>query len=414
MYSKASSITKQLQRSYSSLARDGKKEPIYLVSGGKRTPFGKFGESMKDLTPIDLAVLSSKATLQEAKITDASKIDHVIFANVLPSTTDTIYGGRHIGLKLGTPVTTPAYSVNRLCGSGAQAIMDAAHMIQRGDAKLVLVAGSESMSMAPHMVYGGRFGTRYGALQTVDMLTDTLTDKLSNTPMAITAENLATNFSVSREACDAFSLLSHTNAANAYKNGKLQGEITPVTLKKGQVTQDEHVRHNASLDDMKKLKAAFKKDGVVTAASASGVVDGGASVLVASASFCEKEGLTPIAEIVDGAVVGVEPTLMGIGPSPAIKMLLEKTGMTMKDIGLHEVNEAFAGQCLAVQKDVGIDPAKLNIWGGSIAIGHPLGATGIRITNTLARQMKDTNTKYGIASACIGGGQGIAVLLRSL
>jgi len=399
----------QYSRSFST---SSKKEKVFIIAA-KRTPFGKFGESLKDITPVELAVLSANAALKEAKITDPSKLDHVIFANVLPSTTDTLYGGRHVALKIGAPVTTPAYSVNRLCGSGFQAIIDAVNMIQRGDAKCVLATGAENMSMAPHLVYGGRFGTKYGALQTGDMLLDALTDKHGNCPMGITAENLATKFNITRDDADKFGLRSHNLTAAAYKNQKLQGEIVPVTLKKGELTQDENVRYNASLADMQKLRSSFKKDGTVTPGTASGIVDGGCSVLVASESFCIKEGITPLAEIGESAVIGVEPSLMGIGPSPAIKMLFAKTGLTLKDIDLIEINEAFTAQTLAVVKDLGLDVDRLNIWGGATAIGHPLGASGLRLATTLSRQLKDTNTKIGIASACIGGGQGIALLLRA-
>jgi len=403
--------TKTLTRAFSSAVKGGK---TFLVAG-KRTPFGKFGESLKDLSPVDLSLIASKALLKETNLANKlEKIDHVILGNVIPATTDTLYGGRHLALKLGLPIHTPAYSVNRLCGSGIQGIVDASHMIQRGEASAVLVSGTENMSLTPHLVYGSRFGTKYGSLTTVDMLLDALTDKYANCPMAITAENLAEEFKITRNDCDKFGMRSHENASAAYKNNKLQGEIAPVQLKKSELSVDEHMRLKTSLEDMAKLKASFKKDGTVTPGTASGVVDGAASVLIASEEFCQKEGLKPIAEIGEYTVVGVEPTKMGIGPSPAIKKLLAKTGLTLKQIDLIEINEAFAAQTLACVKDLGIDINKLNIWGGAIAIGHPLGASGVRITNTLARQLKDTNGKLGIASACIGGGQGIALLLKSV
>lgn len=385
-------------------------EKIYLVQG-KRTPFGKFGGSLKDITPVDLAVHASKALISEMKL-DAGKIDQVILGSVVPSSTDTMYGGRHLALKLGCRQETPGIVINRLCGSGIEAILAASRLIKLGEAQCVLAAGTENMSMVPHLVYGSRFGTKYGSLKTVDMLLDALTDQYAQTPMGITAENLSEKFSITREQCDVFSLQSHKRAAQAYKDGHLQGEIAPVPLRKGVCAQDEHYREDASLEEMKSLKSTFKTDGVVTAASASGIVDGAAAVIVASESFVKKEGLTPLAEIVDGFVIGVDPTIMGIGPSPAIKGLLKKNNLKLEDIDLFEINEAFAGQALSCMKDVNIPQDKINLWGGAVAIGHPLAASGVRIANTLARQLKHFNKNYGIASACIGGGQGIAVLLK--
>lgn len=385
-------------------------EKIYLVQG-KRTPFGKFGGSLKDVTPVDLAVHASKALISEIKL-DPAKIDQVILGSVVPSSTDTMYGGRHLALKLGCRQETPGIVINRLCGSGIEAILSAARLIKLGEASCVLAAGTENMSMVPHLVYGSRFGTKYGSLKTVDMLLDALTDQYAQTPMGITAENLAEKFTVTREQCDVFSYNSHLRAAKAYKDGLLQGEIAPYPLKKGVCDKDEHYRDDASLEEMKGLKPTFKTDGVVTAASASGIVDGAAAVIVASESFVKKEGLTPLAEIVDGFVIGVDPKIMGIGPSPAIKGLLSKTNMKLSDIDLFEINEAFAGQALSCMKDVEIPHDKINLWGGAVALGHPLAASGVRIAHTLARQLKHYNKNYGIASACIGGGQGIAVLLK--
>lgn len=385
-------------------------EKIYLVQG-KRTPFGKFGGSLKDITPVDLAVHASKALISEIKL-DPSKIDEVILGNVVSSSTDTMYGGRHLALKLGCRQETPGIVINRLCGSGIEAILAAARLIKLGEAQCVLAAGTENMSMVPHLIYGSRFGTKYGSLKTVDMLLDALTDQYAQTPMGITAENLSEKFEVTRAQCDTFSFDSHNRAAQAYKDGLLQGEIAPVALKKGTCDKDEHMREDASLAEMNGLRSTFKTDGVVTAASASGIVDGAAAVIIASESFVKREGLTPLAEIVDGFVIGVDPKIMGIGPSPAIKGLLEKNKMTLDQIDLFEINEAFAGQTLSCMKDVKIPHDKINLWGGAVALGHPLAASGVRIAHTLARQLKHYNKNYGIASACIGGGQGIAVLLK--
>lgn len=383
---------------------------IFLVQG-KRTPFGKFGGSLKDITPVDLAVHASKALISEIKL-DPSKIDQVLLGNVVPSSTDTMYGGRHLALKLGCRLETPGLVLNRLCGSGIEAILEASRLIRLGEAHCVLAAGTENMSMVPHLTYGSRFGTKYGSLKSVDMLLDALTDQYAQTPMGVTAENLSEKFEVTRAQCDEFSHASHIRAAIAYKNGLLQGEIAPIPLRKGFCDRDEHLREDVSLEEMKSLKSTFKTDGVVTAASASGIVDGAAAVIVASEAFVKQEGLRPIAEIVDGFVIGVDPKIMGIGPSPAIKGLLARNNMLMDQIDLFEINEAFAGQTLSCMKDTNIPYEKLNVWGGAVALGHPLGASGVRISNTLARQLVHYKLNFGIASACIGGGQGIAILLK--
>lgn len=386
----------------------GKK--VYIVAG-KRTPFGKFGGSLKKITPVDLAVHASKAILEETGI-KPEQVDHVIFGNVAPSTTDTMYAGRHLALKLGMPEHTPGYVVNRLCGSGIQVILDAVRQIKLGESECVLTAGAENMSMMPHLVYGSRFGTRFGSLETVDMLMDTLTDKYTGTPMALTAEKLAETHKVSRKEVDQYTLEAHQKAVAA--RDLLAGEIVAIEEGRVKCTQDEHVRDDVTIEGMNKLKPSFKKDGVVTPATASGIVDGAACVLVASEQFVKENKLTPLAEIIDGHVVGVDPNIMGIGPVPAIKGLLEKNNMKLEDIDLVEINEAFAAQVIACQKDLELDKKKLNVWGGAVAIGHPLAGTGTRITNTLARQLKHFNKEYGIASACIGGGQGIAILIRAV
>lgn len=384
---------------------------VYIVEG-KRTAFGKFGGTLKNITPVDLSVYCSKDLISQNNI-KVESIDHVILANVVPSSTDTMYGGRHLGLKLGIPLEVPGYVVNRLCGSGIQAIMDAVRLIKLDEAESVLVSGTENMSMIPHLVYGSRFGTKYGPLKTVDMLNDALSDQYAKISMGETAENLSQKYTISRDACDEYSHQSHMKAAKAYKNNLLQGEICKINTGKEEIAVDEHMRPEASVDDMKKLRPSFKKDGVVTPATASGIVDGAASVLIASESYVQKYGLKPIAEIIDGSVIGVEPTCMGIGPAPAIKKLLEKNKMSMKEIDLVEINEAFAAQTLACAKELDLDQSRLNIWGGAIAVGHPLAASGVRISYTLARQLKVNSAKFGIASACIGGGQGIALLIKS-
>lgn len=384
---------------------------VFLIDG-KRTPFGKFGGSLKHLKPVELSVISSDGLLKSLKL-NPSLIDHVIFSNVIPSTPDTLYGARHLGLKLGIPTEVPGYSVNRLCGSGIEAIIQAKRLIQMGDANCVLVSGSENMSMAPHLCYGARFGTKYGAPIMKDLLLDALTDENCQTPMGITAENMAEKFNISREESDSFSYYSHIKAKKAVDAGFFNDEIIPYEGRQ-KISADEHLREDISLEDLKTLKPSFKKDGVVTPASASGIVDGAASVLIASEEFCLKHGLSPMAEVINSAVVGVEPTLMGIGPVNAINNLLKKESLPLADIDFFEINEAFAPQVLGVVKGLDIPLNKLNIWGGAVALGHPLGATGTRLVLTLARQLKINGKNWGIASACIGGGQGIALLLKAI
>ena len=385
---------------------------VFIVNG-KRTPFGKFGGSLAPLTPVELAVYAATAVIKES-VVQPDTLDQVIFANVIPSTSDTLYAGRHLALKCGLKVTTPGIVINRLCGSGIQAMIDAARLIRCGEAESVLVAGAENMSMVPHLTYGSRFGTKYGPLVSKDLLLDTLFDKHSNTPMGITAENLAEEFKVTREDSDRYSYESHVKANAAYKEGLIQPEIVAIKQDRIDCSIDEHLREDVSMEQMQKLKSTFKKDGTVTPGSASGIVDGACALIIASEEYVTKYKLRPIAEIIDGQVVGVEPTKMGIGPVPAITQLLERQNKKISDIGLFEINEAFASQVIACQRALEIDPKKLNIWGGAVALGHPLGATGLKISLTLARQMKHTNSEYGISSACIGGGQGIALLIKKV
>jgi acetyl-CoA acyltransferase 2 len=385
---------------------------VFIVNG-KRTPFGKFGGSLAPLTPVELAVFAATAVIKES-VVQPDTLDQVIFANVIPSTSDTLYAGRHLALKCGLKVTTPGIVINRLCGSGIQAMIDAARLIRCGEVESVLVAGAENMSMVPHLTYGSRFGTKYGPLVSKDLLLDTLYDKHSNTPMGITAENLAEEYKVTREDSDRYSYESHVKANAAYKEGLIQPEIVAIKQDRIDCSTDEHLREDVSMEQMQKLKSTFKKDGTVTPASASGIVDGACALIIASEEYVTKHKLKPIAEIIDGQVVGVEPTKMGIGPVPAITQLLERQKKKISDIGLFEINEAFASQVIACQRALEIDPKKLNIWGGAVALGHPLGATGLKISLTLARQMKHTNSEYGISSACIGGGQGIALLIKKV
>ena len=381
---------------------------VFLIDG-KRTPYGKFGGSLKDISPVDLACKAAAPILEQYKI---KNISHVILGNVLPSTTDTLYGARHIGLKLGLDQSIPAYNVNRLCGSGIQSIWEARNQFLLGEGDFILAGGSENMSLAPHWVYGTRFGTKFGPFKTVDSLMDSLTDQYAGCPMAITAETLAKEYSITREQCDDFAFNSQKKAIKAWEDGFMAEEVVSIELKRGECSRDEHIRFDVDREGMSKLPPTFVKDGVVTAANASGIVDGASMALLSSAAGAEQLGVEPLAEIVDFAVCGVDPKRMGIGPVDAIKLLLEKQKMKIDQIDLFEINEAFAPQVLACAKALEIDQSKLNLWGGAVSIGHPLGASGTRITVTLARQMKAQGAKFGIASACIGGGQGIAVLLK--
>ncbi len=385
---------------------------VFIVSG-KRTPFGKFGGSLGGITPVDLAVYAAQAVLSETGI-NPETLDQVIFANVIPSTPDTLYAGRHLALKTNMGVTKPGIIINRLCGSGIQALIDAARLIRTQEAQALLVAGAENMSMVPHLTYGARFGTKYGPLKSQDLLLDTLYDKHAQTPMGITAENLADEYKVSKADSDEYSYQSHVKAKNAYVANLIQPEIITIKHDRIDCSKDEHLREDVSLVEMQKLKPTFKKDGTVTAGSASGIVDGACALIVASEEYVKKHNLKPLAEIIDGQVVGVDPSKMGIGPVPAIQQLLKKQNKTLKDIDLLEINEAFASQVIACQRALELAPEKLNVWGGAVALGHPLGATGLKITLTLARQLQHFNKDWGISSACIGGGQGIALMIKKV
>ena len=383
---------------------------VFIVQG-KRTPFGKFGGSLGGVTPVDLAVIAAKALLEETKI-NPETLDQVIFANVIPSTPDTLYAGRHLGLKSGLKTEAPGVVVNRLCGSGIQAIIDGARLIRNEEAEAILLGGAENLSMAPHLTYGARFGTKYGGLKSQDLLLDTLSDKHAQLPMGITAENLADEFTITKSESDKYAYESHLKASKAYQQGLIQPEIVAVKIDRVDCSQDEHLRNDVSLAEMEKLKPTFKKDGRVTAGSASGIVDGACAMIIASEEYVKKHNLKPIAEIIAGEVVGVDPAKMGIGPVPAIKNLLRKNQLKIDDIDLFEINEAFAPQVMACRMALEIPEDKLNIWGGAVALGHPLGATGLKITLTLARQLQHLKKEYGISSACIGGGQGIALLIK--
>lgn len=389
---------------------------IWIVAA-KRTPFGTLSGALKDVSAIDLAVHASKAAIAQAGV-QGHEIDDVILGNVQQTSPDAIYGARHVGLKCGVPIEKPALTLNRLCGSGFQAVVSAAEQILLGEAKCVLAAGSENMSQAPHAMWGLRDGgAKFGKPpQVVDTLWAALTDSYTNTPMAVTAENLAVKYGITREQADAFGLRSQQKWAAAQESGAFADEIAAVELpgRKGPtvVSKDEHPRPQTTMEQLAKLPPVFKKDGVVTAGNASGICDGAAALIVCDGEWAKSRGLAPLAKLVQWGVAGVEPTLMGIGPAPAIRGALSRAGLSLDQIDLFDVNEAFAPQFLAVQKELGIPEEKANVNGGAIALGHPLGASGARITANLVYTLRRQGKRYGVGSACIGGGQGIAVVLE--
>jgi acetyl-CoA acyltransferase 2 len=389
---------------------------IYIVAA-KRTPFGAFGGSLKDLTAIDLAVIASKAALAAGNVSPEI-VDAVCIGNVSPTSSDALYMARHVGLRSGVPVPVPALTVNRLCGSGFQAIVNGAQDILLGDAEVVLVGGTENMSQAPHVVRGARWGLKFGQeTKFEDTLWSSLVDTYSGCPMAITAENLAEKYKISREECDAYGLRSQQTWAAAQDAGRFTAEMAAVELKsrKGvvQFNIDEGPRRDASLESMAKLPPVFKKDGVVTAGNASGITDGAAALVLASEEAVQKHGLKPLARLVQWHVAGVDPTIMGIGPAPAIRGALARAGLGLDDMTLIEINEAFAAQYIACERELGLDREKTNVDGGAIALGHPLGASGARITTHLVHELARRGGRHAVGSACIGGGQGIAVVLEN-
>jgi acetyl-CoA C-acetyltransferase/acetyl-CoA acyltransferase 2 len=387
-----------------------------VILGAKRTAFGTMSGTLKGISANDLAVHAAKAAIAQSGVA-ADAFAHVVIGNVIQSSADAIYCARHVGLKAGLPITTPALTVNRLCGSGFQAIINGAEQILLGDGEAVLVGGTENMTQAPHVLRGGREGWAFGkAPQVGDALWDALTDSYCNTPMAVTAENLAQKYGITRKDCDDFALLSQQRWAAANEKGAFKDEIAPLEIasKKGTVTfaTDEHPRPQTNLEGLAKLGPVFKKDGVVTAGNASGICDGAAILVLATESFAKAKGLKPLARLVQWGVAGVDPNIMGIGPAPAIKNALERASLKLSDMDLVEVNEAFAPQYLAVEKELGLDRAKTNVNGGAIALGHPLGASGARITAHLVYELARRGGRYAVGSACIGGGQGLAVVIE--
>jgi acetyl-CoA acyltransferase 2 len=388
-----------------------------FILGGKRTPMGEYVGKLKDISAIDLGVHAAAAALRSTGV-EAVEIDHTIMGNALQTSGDAIYGARHVALKAGVPLDRPALTVNRLCGSGIQSIISGAQMIQLDEAGTALVGGMESMSQAPHVIYGARSGFALGKGKLEDSLMVALLDTYCNTPMAGTAENLARRFEISREEQDAYALRSQQEAKRAKDAGYFADEIEPVEIKGRKATElfgdDDHARPDTTLEGLAKLRPAFSKDGFVTAGNASGIVDGAAALVIAGEEFVKSKDLKPLGRIVSWAYAGVEPELMGIGPVPASRKALERAGMTLDQLDLIEVNEAFAAQYLAVERELGLDRSKTNVNGGAIALGHPLAASGTRLVLTLLHELGRRNGRYGLATACIGGGQGIAMIVERI
>jgi acetyl-CoA acetyltransferase family protein len=381
---------------------------------------GRYCGKLRDFTAQELAAVASVEAMKRSGV-EPGEIDHCVMGNAQQTSGDAIYGARHVMLKAGVPIEVPALTVNRLCGSGMQSVVTAAQMIQLGEARTVLAGGMESMSQAPHVIRGMRWGVGLGEGKLEDSLMVALLDSYCNLYMANTAELYAEQQGITREMQDEFALRSQKGADEAYKAGRLQEELTPVALRNrrgeptGEMfTEDDHRRPETTMDSLRKLRPAFGKNGTVTAGNASGIVDGGAAMVVMSLDDAEKRDLKPLGRIVTWGIAGVDPKIMGSGPVPATRIALKKAGLTLDDIDVIELNEAFAAQCLAVEKELGLDPNKVNVNGGAIALGHPLGATGSRLLITLLYELRRRKAKYGLSTACIGGGQGIAVIVENL
>lgn len=393
--------------------------PQVLFLSGVRTGFGAFGGTLKDLSATDLGVVAAKAAIARAGL-PVERYDHAVFGNALQTSKDAIYLARHIALRAGLPIPVPALTVNRLCGSGFESIIEGARQILLGESRVVLAGGTESMSQAPHVLRGARWGYRLGPTPPLeDSLWEALRDTECDKSMAETAETLAEKYGITRAAVDAYALRSQQAADAAWKADAFADEVVPVTIRDRKTKQDvawaldEHRRPDTTLDGLAKLPPYFRKDGVVTAGNASGIVDGAAAVVIADEAVAREAGLKPLGRLVAWGIAGVDPAVMGIGPAPAARKALERAGMKLDQMDLVEVNEAFAAQYLAVEKELGLDRARTNTEGGAVALGHPLGATGTRITLHLLHALRRTGKRFGLGSACIGGGQGAAVIVEA-
>ncbi len=393
------------------------KKPDVMIIGGARTPMTDYVGALKDISALELGAIAARGAFERTGVRP-EWVDQVVVGNVLQTSADAIYGARHVALRAGVPIEVPALTVNRLCGSGIQAAVSGAQLVQLGEAGVVLTGGIESMSQAPHVIRGLRGGLKLGQGKLEDALWEALVDTHCGCSMAVTAENCACRYGISRAEQDQFALRSQQLADRAWADGRLAEEVVPVEIKSRKgvdvVFRDDHMRPETTIDVLAKLPAAFKKDGCVTAGNASGIVDGGAALILASREAADRHGLKPIGRLIDWAVVGVDPAYMGMGPAPATRAVLERTGLTLEDLDLIEVNEAFAAQYLAVEKELGLDRDRVNVNGGAIALGHPLGATGTRLLLTLVLELRRRGRKRGLATACIGGGQGIAAIVEAL
>ena len=385
-----------------------------------RTPFGTFGGALRDVSAVDLAAHAARAALDRAGV-DRSDVGHTVFGNVLQSTADCVYFARHAALKAGCPTESGALTVNRLCGSGFQAVVSGAMDILLSETDVCLVGGGESMSTAPHVTRGLRWGVPLGRAPAMeDLLWECLTDSYVGLPMAQTAENVAAKYGIDRQCSDDFALRSQTLARDAWAAGVYDDEViaidvvNPKSKKTESFARDEHMRPDSTAEGLAKLRLAFPNGKTVTAGNASGIGDGAAALVLASASFAHDRGLRPLGRLVSWGVAGVDPALMGIGPAPASRIALQRAGLTMGDMSLIEVNEAFAPQACAVQRELDIPTDRLNVHGGAIALSHPLAASGARISAHLLHALRASGGRYGLGTACIGGGQGIAVIIESL
>ena len=387
---------------------------VFIISG-KRTPFGSFLGKLKDVSGTELATASSKATLEASNISPDS-IDHVIVGNVIGSESNSIYIPRHLGLNLKIPVQVPALGVNILCGSGFQSWISASSLIELDQAQVVLACGVEQMSKIPFVIRSARDGHKMGDGKLEDLLIASLTDSYAGVSMAITAENLALEYKILRNKVDEYACLSQKRYKEAKDLGVFEKEISPITVKSKRgdfiLHEDEHPRPDTTIDGLSKLKPLFKEEGVVTAGNSSGIVDGAASTILAGAEGVKKLAQKPIAKIINYASVGCDPKVMGIGPVMAIKKALKNANLNLDDMDLIEVNEAFSAQFLAVQQELDLDIKNTNVNGGAIAVGHPLGATGVRIMNHLAYELVRRDLELAVGSACIGGGQGISIIIK--
>jgi len=394
---------------------NAEREIVFL--SGVRTAVGTFGGSLKDFAPTQLAAMCVKEALIRANL-PADKVGSCVFGNVIHSEPKDMYMARVAGINGGLPITTPALTVNRLCGSGLQAIVSAAQQLMLGDADFAVAGGAESMSRAPYTVPAERWGQKMGDAKVIDMMVAALHDPFGHGHMGITAENVAAKWKITREAQDNYAVESHKRAAAARAAGHFKDQILPVEIesRKGKIVfdRDEHIREDASVEGMRGLKPVFKKDGSVTAGNASGINDGAAALVLADAKAAEKAGLKPMARLVSYAYAAVEPSEMGIGPVPAVTRAMERAKLKVADMDVIESNEAFASQALAVAHDLGFPADKVNPNGGAIALGHPIGATGAIITIKTIYELKRTNKKYGLVTMCIGGGQGIAAIIENL